>query len=145
MEGEFIIMAIVMLIGQIILMMMWQNNWFKKENFKIQKSNMMAQNKLQLRKLEREMGLSKTKDIIKEEPKGTLASIADLLPLLKNLDADQVSALADRFIGGSAEAAEGGGSSLDGLIDFASENPDLVRNFIEGIGSGKKPPETKTY
>jgi hypothetical protein len=135
MEGELIIMGFMMLIGQIILMMMWQNNWFKKENFKIQKSNIMAQNKLQLRKLEKELGLGKSKEIIEKEPTGLMSTLGDLAPLLKNLDGDQIAALADKFLGGQSEAQmeEGGGSLGDMITDFAANNPEMVKGFLEGI------------
>lgn len=139
MEGELIFMAFVMLIGQIIMLQMWNNNWFKKENFKMEKSNVMAQNKLNLRKLEREMGLSKSKEIVEKEPPGIMSTIGDLAPLLKNLDGDQIAALADKFIGGSEEplTEESGGVS-DLLMDFAAKNPEIVKGFLEGVGQKGK-------
>ena len=137
MEGELIFMAFVMLIGQIILLQMWNNQWFKKENFKMEKSNVMATNKLNLRKLEKEMGLSKSKDIIQKDSPGLMSTISDLAPLLKGLDADQIGALADKFLGGGEVDAGGEGVS-DLLMDFATKNPEMVKEFLGGLTGEKK-------
>jgi len=134
MEGELIFLGFLMLIGQIILLQMWQNNWFKKENFKINKSNVMATNKLQLRKLEKEMGLTPGK-MPKEEATGLdkISGIAGLVPLLKGLDPDQVGALVDRFLG---EGSSDSDDALSMLLGFADENPGVVKSFLEGLGQG---------
>lgn len=136
MEGELIFLGFIMLIGQIILLQMWNNNWFKKENFKIQKSNVMAENKLKLRKLEKEMGLKPTKGG-KTEEKSTLnklGGLAELLPLLKMLDEDQLSGLVDRFIGGTDTGDEEQDEGLvDTLMGYAEEHPDVVKGLLEGI------------
>jgi len=135
MEGELIFLGFIMLIGQIILMEMWNRNWFKKENFKIQKSNLLATNKLQLRKLEKEMGLTPGKE--SKEKRGTFDTIKDLAPLLKNLDADQIGMLFDKFIGGgSGEEYEE--ENVEGmLMDYAVENPEVVKKFLAGLTEGK--------
>jgi len=136
MEGELIFLGFIMLIGQIILMQMWQNGWFKKENFKIQKSVLMAENKIKMRKLERELGLTPGKT--PKEKKGTFDTIKDLAPLLKNLDGDQIGALIEKFTGGPASELEGGeGDIEDMLMDYAVENPEVVKKFLEGLTEGK--------
>lgn len=130
-----------MLIGQIILMQMWQNGWFKKENFKIQKSLVMAENKLKMRKLEKEMGLQSSKKIIQEEKiGGTIDTISSLLPLLKNLDPDKLGELVDHFIG-EGEGAEfpPGGDPIAMLMGYAKRNPEMVEGvmgFLKGLGEG---------
>ncbi len=136
MEGELIFLGFLMLIGQIILMQMWQNGWFRKENFKIQKSLVMAQNKLKMRKLEKEMGLNPSKKIVEDTAPGAVDAISGLLPLLKNLDPDQVGALVDRFVGGSEEGGEGApkGDPISMLMDYATRNPEMVQGLIEGLG-----------
>jgi len=124
-----------MLIGQIILMQMWQHGWFKKENFKIQKANLMATNKLQIRKLERDLGLTPGKT--PKEKRGTFDTIKDLAPLLKNLDADQIGALFDKFIGGGSVEEYEEGNVEDMLMDYAVENPEVVKKFLAGLTEGK--------
>lgn len=140
MEGELIFLGFLMLIGQIILMQMWQNGWFKKENFKIQKSLVMAENKLKMRKLEREMGLTPSKKIVPEEQPSTLNTISSLLPLLKGLDPDQLGDLVDRFVSGSGESEDSGvrGDPLNMLMDYASRNPEMIEGLIKGLGEGRE-------
>lgn len=137
MEGELIFLGFIMLIGQIILLQMWNNNWFKKENFKIKKTKDLADNKLRMRKLERDLGLTPSK-APKEEPStmGTLSNLTGLLPLLKNLDADQLSGLVDKFIGGGAETEEQG-DVVSMLMEYATRNPEMVQGLIEGLTKGK--------
>ncbi|GAG90938.1 unnamed protein product [marine sediment metagenome] len=138
MEGELIFLGFMMLIGQIILLQMWNNNWFKKENFKMQKSKILAENRIKLKKMERDLGLTASKEP-REPPTmtDTVGNLAGLLPLLKNLDGDQISALADRFLGGSEPTTEGG-DVTDMLIDYASRNPDMVEALLGGLKSGGK-------
>jgi len=135
MEGELIFLGFIMLIGQIILMQMWQNGWFKKENFKMQKSMVMAENKLKIRKLEREMGLTPGKE--PKEKRGTFDTIKDLAPLLKNLNPDQIGALFDKFTGGGTEEYEEGDVE-DMLMDYAVKNPEVVKEFLAGLTEGKE-------
>ena len=138
MEGELIFLGFLMLIGQIILMQMWQNGWFKKENFKIQKSLVMAENKLKMRKLEREMGLTPSKKIVPEESStSTLGTISSLLPLLKGLDPDQLGDLVDRFVGGEREEGAPTGDPLNMLVDYATRNPEMLEGLLKGLGAGK--------
>jgi hypothetical protein len=141
MEGELIFLGFVMLIGQIILLQMWNNNWFKKENFKMQRDIVKSENKLKLKKLEREMGLAKGSSEIKEKPT-VIDNLGGVLNLVKGLDPEQISALADRFIGSEEE---GGGSPIDGLLEFAEKNPEVVKNFLDGLGSTKQPPSDSAY
>lgn len=135
-DTGLIVLGFMMLIGQIILMQMWQNGWFKKENFKMQKSLVMGENKLKLRKIEKEMGLKPSKSVTPTESKGALGTLADLLPLLKNLDGDQLGALADKFIG-EGGIDEGEGDLADVLMDYAAKNPDIVQGLLKGLMKGK--------
>ena len=138
MEGELIFLGFIMLIGQIILLQMWNNNWFKKENFKMEKSLVMSKNKLSLRKLEKEMGLIPSKNITPVEGKGALGTLTDLAPLLKNLDADQLGGLIDKFVGGGESGeGEGEGDLTSILMDYATKNPEMVQGLLEGLTKGK--------
>jgi len=148
-DAGLIAMSLISLAGMILLFTLNNSQWFKKENFKIQKSNVMAENRLNLRKLEKDLGLKHGKAA--PEEKGILDKIgglADLLPLLKNLDQDQISGLIDKFIGGGS-----GGEDYDEedgvgmLMDFAGKNPDVVKGLLEGItkGSGGQNPGGNVY
>lgn len=129
-------MGIVMLIGQVILMGMWNANWFKRENFKIQKSNVLAENRLNLRKLEKDLGLgSSKKELLPTESPptdklGLLSQLAPLAPILAKLDSDQIGALIDKFVTG-AESEEGGGGLLESIP------PELIESFLKGFKENK--------
>lgn len=138
--NELIVVSIIILIGQVILMWMWQQNWFKKENFKIQKSNVMAQNKLQIRKMEKELGLTNVKSSVAPPELPPLGGIGQLLPLLKGLDGDQLSGLIDKFVPGSEERSSG---PIDTLLEFAEDNPEMVQGLLKGLTGGAKDGETQ--
>lgn len=128
-EGELIIVSIISLIGMVVVTQLWQMNWFRRENFKIKKFNIMSENKLKLKKLERELGISGTKFKETNET-STIGTLGALLPLLKELDSDTIAALADKFLGGEAA---GSGDVIESLFDFATKNPDVVEGFLEGM------------
>ncbi len=134
MEGELILMAFVMLIGQIIMLQMWNMNWFKKENFKIQKKNIEGENRLRLKKLEKELGLKQSTARDFNETPSTMDTLANLLPVLKNLDGDQIGMLIDKFAGGeeTSESSEGGLESVLKAIP-----PEVIEGFISQLGKGK--------
>jgi len=142
MEGELIALGFIMLIGQIILLQMWNANWFKKENFKLQRDTVKAENKLKLKKLEKELGLTAGSSAVKEET-STMDKLGGVLNLVKGLEPEQISALADRFLNPEEREAE---SPIDGLLEFAEKNPDIVTNFLSGItGDKNKPPSSSAF
>ncbi len=148
MEGELIFLGFIMLIGQIILLQMWNNNWFKKENFKIEKSNVLAKNKLSLRKLEQEMGLTKSKTIVPAETPSTIETISGLLPLLKSVDPERIGDLIDHFIG-EGESVEGAaaGDPISMVMSYAKRNPEMVDGvigFLKGLGAGNEGQEIQS-
>lgn len=117
------------IIGAIITTQLWQLNWFKRENFKIQKSNVMAENKIKLRKLEKELGMVPSKNVMPKEPAGMGENISHLLNLIRNIDPEQLPALIDVFMGGGEENSDI--SKLGTLIDAIS--PDAIAGLIEGF------------
>jgi len=126
----------IFMIGLFLFQQSGLRNYFKKENFKIKKSNILATNKLQLRKLERELGLTKSKDVQPIEAPSTMDSLKSLLPLLNKLAPEQIQGLIEQFIPG-AEPDEGGAvGGIDSLIDFATKNPELVQGFLKGVKGG---------
>lgn len=135
MEGELIYLGFIMLIGQIILMQMWMANWFKKENFKIQKYNVMATNRLNLKKLEKDLGLKPSKAM--KEEKSTVENIGSWVSLLKGLDPEQIKGLADKFLGGGEEYEEEEGEDLIGTI-LKNVDKDTIKSFMDGLAQGKK-------
>jgi len=134
--------SIISLIGMIFIFMLNNNNWFKRQNFKIQAANIKAENKLKLKKLERELGL---RNVEKSPPDNIGANpslLSSLAPLLKNMDGEQLKALAEQFLPEGAEETEPEG--IGGmLLEFAQDNPELVQGLLKGI-TGKKDQDTGT-
>jgi len=123
------------LIGMIIIVELSHSNWFKKENFKIQRDVVKAENKLKLKKLERELGLSgknsglASSNVSENSPTNLLTSLA---PLLSKLDGDQIMDLADRFLPEGAEGAEPSGITGT-LLQYAQENPEMVQKILGSL------------
>jgi len=114
-----LVFAISGIVGSILVTQLWQMNWIKRETFKMQKTNVMAQNRIKLKKLEKELGLSKSK-----EPN------LDLSKLLDQISGDQESGIPD---------------SIEGLIShFAENNPDLVANLAQKY-LGSKAEDGQSY
>lgn len=82
-----IIFTVGSIVGSVLITQLWQMNYFKRENFKIQKNTVMAENRLKLKKLEKEMGLNTkqgSNTLISTETPG-------ILELIKGLDKDKIS------------------------------------------------------
>jgi hypothetical protein len=114
------------------------HNWFRKERFKFETYNLKKQNDLQLKKMAKELGIGKyapQEPIIEEKQSGNILS--QYLPeIIKNLEPDQLAALADRFIPEREES--GGGFDLDSILEYAAKNPEIAKSFLEGVTGGKK-------
>jgi len=117
------------------------NNWFKRENFKIQKSNILAENRLKLKKLAKELDVEIGNN--PKESKGILES-------LKGLDADKIRGILDLLQTG--EDIDEQPDGIEGAImNFASKNPELVNKLLGGLsqagkentGTGKIPVEER--
>jgi hypothetical protein len=128
MEGELIFLGFIMLIGQVILFQMWNSSWFKKENFKLQRDTVKAENRIKIKKMEKELGLS-GKSASRE-----IKNESNLLDLLKNLDKDKVSDILGMLQGG--EEAEEGGGGLSEIIDNLP--PEVINSFLAGLKDGQK-------
>lgn len=142
-DAGLIIVSVISLAGMVLLFTLNNSTWFKKENFKIQKKAVMDENRIKLKKLEKEMGLT-GKSVVPayQEPKSALETGGNLLEVLKNLSGDQIQGLADRFL--SPEETEGREPQgvLENLLEFANNNPELAEQFIKGISNKKENTET---
>ena len=128
MDGELIFMGIIMLVGQIILMQMWNANWFKKENFKIQKSNTMAENKIKLKKLEKDLGVTggnyqKPEAGVIEQLKGI-----DIEKIKTGLNLIQKPEEEEEYIDVEVEGKPG---ILESALEYAEANPDKAKILID--------------
>jgi len=130
-----IVGSFMSLFGMVILLQINNNNWFKRQQWKLDAGNIKAENKLRLKKLEKDMGLNTraSKKEAEELPQGNL--LGQLAPLLKNLDGETLKSLADTFLPNSIEEEAPEGIS-GALLNFAEENPEIVNGILQGI-SGK--------
>jgi hypothetical protein len=127
---ETLVLVVGSIVGAIITTQLWQMNWFKKENFKIKRDNLKAENRIKIKKLERELGLQTKKAVQNQEKTGILGQIGDLASIAKELDPDQLRGLVDLALG---HGEEGEGSDIMDLLN----NP-AVQGIIQGIGKNKK-------
>lgn len=108
--------SIISLAGMVLFFIINNNNWFKRQNFKLQAQNVKAENKLKLKKLEKELGLESKKKGID----------------LGGLD---IPSLIAQYAAGGGESDEGG---VGGVIsEFVQDNPELVQSLLSGIGGNK--------
>lgn len=119
-------------------------NWFKKMRFKTELDLLKAKNRLEIKKLEKSLNLNTTDKTEKSENSAPNL-LAQIAPLLKNLDGDQIAGLIETFTGGGAPETENP-EGLSGLLEnIIRENPELVSGFLQGFknkggGSGATPP-----
>jgi hypothetical protein len=119
-----IIFTVGSIAGTILITQMWQMNWFKKENFKFQKANVMAENKIKLKKLEREMGL--------DTPKGTsFNEKGGLNDIIKGLDRDKIEGILDTLGGGKDEYIEEEPSELEKILKMLP--PSVIEGFVSQL------------
>ncbi len=110
--------------------------WFRKETFKFNLDFKKKEADLNFKKMRKDLGLDSKSIPPNFSPPAAspLDNIGPLLNIAKNLNPDQLSAIAD-ILGGQPEESEGGG--IAGLLD----NP-LVKQFLSGMakGAAQKPP-----
>jgi len=137
-EGELIAVSVISGIFGIIGIYILNMNWFKKENFRIQRDNIKAENKLKLKKLERELGLQKGAPAAAPAPAigGDLGGIIGALaPLAKNLSGDQIQQLAEMFLNYQQEGGSEPGGIGETLANFYGDNKEMVDGLLQGIGN----------
>lgn len=116
-----VIFTVGSIAGAIIVSQMWMHNWLKKENFKMQKSNIMAENRIKMKKLERELGLKGSKAPVEHEKAG-------VLELLGGLDKDKIAGILDLL--------QGGGDVDDYEPEPKSDLERLISNLPPGVIEG---------
>lgn len=112
-------------IGGLFGVWLINQNWYKRQEFKykylLKRQRLSAKGKIAPHQI--------------PEEKSALGTLSSLIPLLKNLDADQLGALVEKFTGEGPEPE--GESSIDMLMGFAEKNPEIVQGLIEGLTKGK--------
>jgi hypothetical protein len=141
MDEAFVLVSVISGIFGLIGLELISHNWFKKERFKFEVFNLKKRQDLELKKMARDMGLTSTPP---PHTKSTAAfgdNIGGLLDLAKGLPPESLGAIAD-IIQGRLGGGEGEGEivpeGMEGLIDFAVKNPDIVKSFMGGMNKGKE-------
>ena len=133
MDPTLIVVSIITTLGGLAGMYMLQFNWTKrldlKHKYLIKRYELAGKKKISVSSI--------------PEPVSPLSNMSALLPLLKNLDGDQIGALVDTFTGGGFEEPLPKSEGItDTLLAFAEENPEVVKGILGGLTGGKKT-ETK--
>lgn len=145
----YIIISILSSLFTLVGLVFWNYNKFKFAEIKHQHSldYMFKKDQIDAKRFKRKQTAIVVPTAPEKSVTGTLGGIAQLAPLLKNLDSDQISGLIDTFIGGrdkrefyEDEEEEGGagGGSMNMLLDFAEKNPEVVQGLLQGLTKGAK-------
>lgn len=130
-----IIASILGLIGTVIILQLNQAGWFKKQKWLADRDTQRSINKIKLKKLEKDLGVTTSKNTA--IPQGGIGLLGQLAPLLKNLSGDQLMDLANRFLPQEGEYEEAGtGSLAEGLISYATQNPQIAGQLIANLTGG---------
>ena len=133
-----IAVSIISLAGMILLFTLNNSTWFKKENWKMQKKTIMDENRIKMKRLEKELGLKAGSTTAYQEPKSTMDLAGDILPVLKNLSGDQIQGLADKFLNPEEPPYDAPESDITTtLLEYATKNPEMVKGLLEGFTKGK--------
>jgi hypothetical protein len=126
----------------IILNQLSLRGWFKKENWKVHLYNVKKQNEIKLKKMAKdlEVNYSGSQKVTPTSDSGGIAE--KVLPaILKNLSPDQTAAIAEKFLPEDTEEGDIGST----LMNFASQNPDVVKQFLDKLGNKNNSPPGTSY
>ena len=146
MDESFIIVSVITTLGGLCGLLLLDRNWFRRERFKLERDTLKQENNLRFKKMAQDMGLNrKSTPPSINAPGPENQGIASFLPLLSQLAPEQIGDIVGILSGKTApdEAApqDDGGlpAGLDGLLEFASKNPELVKGFLSGMNKGENP------
>jgi len=126
-DTGLIIVSIISLIGMLGVFMINNSNWFKRENFKLQKSNILNENRIKMKKLEKELGLKPSKTPVEHET-------PPIMDLIKGLDADKIGGILEMLQNNEEEPGEK--SDIMSLIDKIP--PEAIQGILEGLNKNKE-------
>jgi len=146
-DEAFIVVSVVSGIFGLIGIELLSHNWFKKERFKIQASNIKKQNDLQIKKMAKELGVNISRNASKAGAP-PLGSISSLVDIAKQLSPEQLGSIVSTFTGGAPELEleppEEEDTGINHLIEFAKKNPELVKGFMSKMPQLTEGGETET-
>lgn len=115
-DTGIIVTSIIGLMGMVLMFIINNSNWFKRESFKLQKSNILNENKIKLERLRKELGLQKGVQPIKE------ADTGGVLDLIKGLDKDKIGGILEMLQGNDDEPEE----KEEGIMGIINQLPPEV-------------------
>ena len=127
MEGELIVVTIISSIFGLIGLLILDRNWFRRENFKIAKSNTQAMNKLQIEKMRKELGLT-------NQPTQAAAPVNDLLGIAKGLGKDKIIDLVQNLLPDEGEDEEE--SEIGKILKYVP--PEVIQGALKGLTGTKE-------
>ena len=137
MEGEFIIVSIISLIGTIFILLVMQKFWLQKwdKNMELEKYKQDQHFRFEKYKIRNR----KPKN---PSPTGMLGNIPQLLGLAQKLDPEQLGDLIDMFTGegGQLPETEDFGELIGHIV---KSNPEIVSNFLQGVAEGQQKGQTE--
>ena len=142
MDEAFIFVSVISGVFGIVGLLILDRNWFRRENFKMQANFTKQEYSLRMKKMAKDLGLasSSQKSSSNIESSSPLQTIGSLAPLLKSLAPEQISDLVGVLTGKPApegasdeEGPESPLGGIDGLLEFATKNPQLVQGFLDGL------------
>jgi hypothetical protein len=119
-----IVSGFMFLIGTILFIQLNNHNWFKKENWKWNKQQTNAVNKIKLEKLRKEIG-------VKEQTGFNLLKNIDLGSIISNYLEGQ----SEDEMGGSAGSESMISNLLQGFLQ-TEQGQQLASKFISGLNKG---------
>lgn len=112
-----------------------QHNWFKRKNWELQAGFAKKKYAIDLKKIEKQLGFNTQKggvNVHKNQSEAlNIGNLAGFLPLLKNLDGEQLQNLIE-VISGNVDTEPSG--AIEQII--SSLPPELIQSFIQGISKG---------
>lgn len=143
MEGELIVVTVISSIFGLCGLLLLDRNWFRRENFKIAKSNTIAMNKLQLEKMRKELGLQKQPTAARGEAATGSGDLGNLLGIAQSLGKDKVLDLVEKFLPEDSDGSdEGEDSEIAKILKYVP--PEVIQNALKGVMGSKEGEENGT-
>jgi len=130
--------SVISLFGGIIMMQVWQNGWFKRERFRLQIQQTKAIDRINIKKMEKDLGLRKGRSASAEITPNSQSGLLQYLPALVETakeNPDILGTLADKLL--SNPGGESSPDLLNGIAGFVKDNPEILEGIMDGFQQNK--------
>lgn len=118
---EIVFVAIITTFGMIISILLWNHNWFKRLD---------AKYKYDLKKKRMQHKYTKAGVTSPDRTRSSIGNLSSYLPILKNLDDDQLLALRDILLGNADSESYQDDDLITKIIKVIP--PDIIKGFLQG-------------